>query len=195
MLAMPVVWLTWYVSAFTHVRRFMNMSSRYVRSIIAFIGCIVWFMWRARAHLPDTYVFSATDKTDLGFRIFISVVLGIGAMYSLLIFTTFQRYGAQMEEKWTKRASSLLRKRLSTSLQEIARDPQPPSQKSQISAKLPQPPQTSNSSVFPAAPSPPGQYLTPQGWTAPAVQYFARAEAMSSRQSPNPSLASFDNHI
>lgn len=159
-------------------------------------------MWRARAQLPDNPVFSATDKTDLGFRVFLCVALGIGVFYGLLIFTTFQKYGKEMDRKWKKRVNDLLQAQLAnlqsttTSTQSQLQGPQTTNQ--------PPPSQFSHLPVPPTAPSPqtpftPGeaygqQYLSPQGWSAPVMPYQAQAQAqaMSSRQSRTPSPRPFE---
>ncbi|KAF9451845.1 hypothetical protein P691DRAFT_723248 [Macrolepiota fuliginosa MF-IS2] len=89
MLAMPVLWLTW--------------------SIIIFIVCIMWFMWRVGTPPPDgTMVFSASPNTALGFRIFLCVTLGIGLFYGGLILFTFNKYGEGLDKKWKVHLTGLL---------------------------------------------------------------------------------------
>ncbi len=57
-------------------------------------------MWRSRAVLPDNFVFSASASTELGARVFISVVLGVGMTYTILILVTLTRFGPNMESAW-----------------------------------------------------------------------------------------------
>jgi hypothetical protein len=66
------------------------------------------FMWRARANLPSGFEFSVAPSTELGFRIFVCVVLGLGAVYGALIISAFRRYGSQMDETWTRRVRNFI---------------------------------------------------------------------------------------
>lgn len=59
------------------------------------------FMWRSGAIPPE--VFIVPPSTELGFRIFVSAVLGVGVIYGLLMFVTFQRYGEKMDEALKRR--------------------------------------------------------------------------------------------
>ncbi|KAF9445739.1 hypothetical protein P691DRAFT_805229 [Macrolepiota fuliginosa MF-IS2] len=81
MLALPVIWLAW--------------------SIVAFIVCIMTFMWRSGAVPPDVFV--APPSTQLAFQIFVSCVLGIGVIYGILTIMTFRRYGARMDDALRRR--------------------------------------------------------------------------------------------
>ncbi|KAJ3563178.1 hypothetical protein NP233_g9107 [Leucocoprinus birnbaumii] len=81
MLALPAIWLAW--------------------SILAFIVCIMTFLWRAGPIPPDS--FNTPNSMILGFRIFISSVLGIGSVYCILIFYTFQRYGLNLDAAIARR--------------------------------------------------------------------------------------------
>lgn len=159
-------------------------------------------MWRTHVPLPNDFVFSAPGKTALGFRIFICTALGIGVFYGLLIFTTFQRYGKEMDRKWKNRVNDLLQAQ-AASLQSITGRAQPQHQGPQT-MNQPSPSQSSHSPVSATAPSPqmpftPGgvhspQYLSPQGWSVPVVPYEPQlqTQSMFSRRSRTPSPGSFE---
>ncbi|KAF9525924.1 hypothetical protein CPB83DRAFT_507209 [Crepidotus variabilis] len=87
LLAMPVVWLTW--------------------SIVLYLVCIMSFIWRT----------SSADSAPpqplspgglLAVRIVLTVVLGLGVVYSVLIILTFRRYGEAMDRQWKERIDGWL---------------------------------------------------------------------------------------
>ncbi len=78
------------------------------RSIVTYIACIMSFMWRVSANLPSDHFFLASPSTELSFRIFICIVLGVGVIYGALIINTFRRYGGKMDEAWKRRVESYL---------------------------------------------------------------------------------------
>ncbi|KAF9449383.1 hypothetical protein P691DRAFT_728037 [Macrolepiota fuliginosa MF-IS2] len=94
MLAMPALWLAW--------------------SILAYIACIMSFMWRIRPNEPNAFVPPRVGPaTEAGFRIFICCIFGIGVVYAILIVNTLRRYGSTMDKAWRKRIEDF------KSLQEI----------------------------------------------------------------------------
>jgi hypothetical protein len=66
------------------------------------------FLWRSRANLPSDFEFSVSRSTELGFRIFICVALGLGVVYGILILITFWRYGSRLDDKWTRHVGSFV---------------------------------------------------------------------------------------
>jgi hypothetical protein len=64
------------------------------------------FMWRARAELPPDHQFTVPPSTELGMRVFICIVLGLGVVYGFLIFTTLSRFGSAMDRTWRLRAEA-----------------------------------------------------------------------------------------
>lgn len=81
MLALPAIWLAW--------------------SILAFIVCIMTFLWRAGPVPPES--FNSPTSMVLGFRIFVSSVLGVGFAYTASVFYTFRRYGVNLDVVIAKR--------------------------------------------------------------------------------------------
>lgn len=81
LLAMPAVWLAW--------------------SLILYIICIMSFLWRTGP--GDNAPRPITDTGMLAVRVTISTILGLGAIYSSLVFQTFSRYGAVMDNQWKER--------------------------------------------------------------------------------------------
>ena len=72
-----------------------------IRSIILYIACIMSFIWRTG--VTSTTPPGLSDTGLLAIRIVMTVVLGIGVLYGLLIMTTFQRYGRVMDKAWKQR--------------------------------------------------------------------------------------------
>ncbi|KAF8068779.1 hypothetical protein FPV67DRAFT_1414919, partial [Lyophyllum atratum] len=72
LLAMPATWLAW--------------------SIVLYIACIMAFVWRTGAAGSQVSP-NLTPRAELGIRIAISVVLGLGVLYFTLILNTLRRYG------------------------------------------------------------------------------------------------------
>ncbi|KAF9441314.1 hypothetical protein P691DRAFT_855674 [Macrolepiota fuliginosa MF-IS2] len=89
MLATPLIWLTW--------------------SMLMFIICIMSFMWRSPANLPDNFSFSISSRAELSFRILVCCVLGLGMIYSALIARTLRQYGSQMDNAWRPRIHDYIR--------------------------------------------------------------------------------------
>lgn len=75
-------------------------SLKIVRSIIAYIACIMAFMWRVRHSHPIQEI---GPRSDLAFRLFICWVFAIGVVYAVLIISTLWRYGSKMDESWSNR--------------------------------------------------------------------------------------------
>ncbi|KXN86815.1 hypothetical protein AN958_09611 [Leucoagaricus sp. SymC.cos] len=86
LLSLPVVWLTW--------------------SILAFIVCIMTFMWRSGAEAPDHL--PAPSSTEFAFRIFNSCVLAVGVIYCVLVLGSFQRYGAKLDDALSRRIDTYI---------------------------------------------------------------------------------------
>ena len=78
-----------------------SICTHAVRSIILYIACIMSFVWRAG--VTTTTPPGLSDTGLLVIRIVMSVVLGIGVLYGLLIMTTFKRYGMVMDKAWKQR--------------------------------------------------------------------------------------------
>ncbi|KAF5362221.1 hypothetical protein D9756_002809 [Leucocoprinus leucothites] len=91
MLSMPAIWLVW--------------------SMIAYIACIMSFLWRVRPDDPNAIILPRVGPTiDAAFRIFISCVLGVGVLYAILIINTLRHYGSKMDRMWSKRIRAYRRK-------------------------------------------------------------------------------------
>lgn len=73
------------------------------RSVITYIVCMMVFMWRSSTSLPDDYVFRVSPSTENSLRAFVSAVLAVGAIYTVLIARTLRRYGSRMDIAWRKR--------------------------------------------------------------------------------------------
>lgn len=100
-----------YLASLVHLRRNHDVVVNlmiFLRSILTFTGCMISFMWRAPANLPSDFVFTVPHSLELGFRIFICVVLGVGTCYGVLILDTFRRYGTKMDEAWKNRVDRFL---------------------------------------------------------------------------------------
>jgi len=69
------------------------------RSIIWYIACVMAFIWRTGT--GNTVLTSSHDA--LWPRIVLTVVLGVGVLYFILIMTTFRRYGDIMDRAWRAR--------------------------------------------------------------------------------------------
>ncbi|KAF5352871.1 hypothetical protein D9756_006325 [Leucocoprinus leucothites] len=139
LLSLPVVWLAW--------------------SIVAFIVCIMAFMWRCNANPPDQ--FPVPPSTELAFRIFVSAVLAIGCLYGILIYNSFQRYGPQMDEALSRRIDTYIASAsssstlISQSIPEPYRSPDSPSfEKPHKQKSRNRKSRSTSPSVRPASPSP-----------------------------------------
>lgn len=146
MLAMPAVWLTW--------------------SIIAFTTCIMSFMWRASANLPSGFAAAIPPSTELGCRILICVVLGVGVGYGVLILDTFHRYGTKMDEAWKHRVEQFL----------VA---YPPPRCRDV------PPPTNSGSRWLRPESPPGVILQPQPQVYPIHRPGSSSRSRSREKLPH----------
>ena len=80
---------------------YSSICTHMVRSIILFIVCIMSFTWRTG--VTSTTPPGLSNTGLLVIRIVMSVVLGIGVLYGILIMTTFQRYGQIMDKEWKRR--------------------------------------------------------------------------------------------
>ena len=80
---------------------YSSICTHMVRSIILFIVCIMSFTWRTG--VTSTTPPGLSNTGLLVIRIVMSVVLGIGVLYGILIMTTFQRYGQVMDKEWKRR--------------------------------------------------------------------------------------------
>lgn len=95
MLALPAIWLWWYVNILFD-RGVQIYTRLFPRSLSLFVFTIVWFMWRTNANPPQDFTFSAAPFTELGFRITISVVLGVMIGYLILALGKFKKYNEKM---------------------------------------------------------------------------------------------------
>lgn len=75
-----------------------------------YIVCIMTFVWRSGTSDGSTSLLSRHDA--LGPRIAISTVLGLGAVYLVLILDTFRRYGDTMDKAWSQRVAGWAREQL-----------------------------------------------------------------------------------
>ncbi|KAJ3562317.1 hypothetical protein NP233_g9650 [Leucocoprinus birnbaumii] len=82
MLAMPAVWLAW--------------------SVTAFIVSIMSFVWRTGSTLDGT-ISPLQPHVAFWPRLVVSLILGLGVLYFLLITTTLRQYGSKMDRKWRER--------------------------------------------------------------------------------------------
>ena len=78
-----------------------SIFTQSVRSIVLYIVCIMSFIWRTG--VTSTTPPGLSNTGLLIIRIVMSVVLGIGILYGLLIMTTFKRYGMVMDKAWKQR--------------------------------------------------------------------------------------------
>ncbi len=116
MLAMPAIWLVW------SVLDLQSLGSRLTgyRSILAYIACIMAFMWRIRPEQPDIAVPPQIGPgVDAAFRIFICCVFGIGVIYAILIVNTLRYYGSRMDRKWAERVGGFRRLHMRSRLQPL----------------------------------------------------------------------------
>ncbi|KAF5313564.1 hypothetical protein D9611_010192 [Ephemerocybe angulata] len=96
MLAMPAVWLGW--------------------SMTFYIICVMSFVWQTGpTSSPSTVspVYLPSDPQILIPRIIISLFLGLGVFYLILIAITFRRYGDPMEEAWRERIRGWMQEKAS----------------------------------------------------------------------------------
>ena len=80
-----------------------------IRSITLYIVCIMSFVWRAgvSSTAPAGIV---SDTNLLAIRITITIVLGIGIAYGILIIITFCQYGGFMDKAWKQRIGQWIEK-------------------------------------------------------------------------------------
>ncbi|TFK37838.1 hypothetical protein BDQ12DRAFT_140222 [Crucibulum laeve] len=125
LLSMPAVWLSW--------------------SIILYIICIMAFIWRTGTiSNQNTPLLTAMDA--FAPRTFISVVLGLGIIYFILIMLTFRRYGDAMDRAWHQRVIGWTQEKLTAS---YARTATPYSQRMEGEDEYPTNQRTSSSSSLP----------------------------------------------
>ena len=84
---------------------FSSICTHTARSIILYIVCIMSFIWRTG--VTSTTPPGLSDTGLLIIRIFMTVVLGIGVLYGLLIMTTFQQF-VNMDKEWKRRIDTLI---------------------------------------------------------------------------------------
>lgn len=87
-------------SAFLVFKYFLS----HLRSIIGFLICIMAFMWRSGTNPPPEFFVS--PNVELAFRVFVSVVLGIGIFYGILILLFFRHHRTRMEKKLAERSAN-----------------------------------------------------------------------------------------
>ena len=68
---------------------------------MSYIACVMAFIWRTGT--GNTSLVSSPDA--LWPRIVLSVVLGMGVLYFILIMSTFRRYGNMMDKAWRARVT------------------------------------------------------------------------------------------
>ncbi|KAJ3569976.1 hypothetical protein NP233_g4708 [Leucocoprinus birnbaumii] len=149
MLSMPAIWLVW--------------------SMIAYIVCIMSFMWRVRPEDPNAVILPQIgSKIDAAFRIFICCVLSVGFIYAILIINTLRHYGSKMDRMWSRRIKGYRRQQQATFVSP-AEPPKTPTTRSPpinfAPIIPPTPPQGFSeprlSSSPPAARTPPYSYTPP----------------------------------
>ncbi|KAF8964518.1 hypothetical protein BDZ97DRAFT_1815490 [Flammula alnicola] len=89
LLAMPATWLAW--------------------SMIAFIICIMSFVWRTGT-IDDANRGPMTTSQALAPRITITIILCLGVVYFVLITNTLKRYGDMMDRAWKKKLMGWIHK-------------------------------------------------------------------------------------
>jgi hypothetical protein len=107
-----------------------SICTHSVRSIILYIACIMSFIWRTGVTSTTSPGLSNTGL--LVIRIVMTVVLGIGVLYGLLIITTFQRYGMVMDKAWKQRIDEWIEEKATGNIDSYAQsalddEPYPPS--------------------------------------------------------------------
>ncbi|KAF7770741.1 hypothetical protein Agabi119p4_6715 [Agaricus bisporus var. burnettii] len=154
MLAMPAVWLVW--------------------SILAYIACIMSFMWRVH---PDIEKPTLGPHTETVFKAFICCVLGIGVLYALLIVNTLRQYGSKMDKSWRTRIAQFRSEQalktpqthpLSPVFDMQVVGPTPPQTLHRLTSSLPwqaprsSPPATANQSSFADLANQPAPFIPPR---------------------------------
>ena len=89
-----------------------------IRSIILYIACIMSFIWRTG--VTSTTPPGLSDTGLLAIRIVMTVVLGIGVLYGILIMTTFQRYGRVMDKAWKQRIDEWIQEKATGTIDSYA---------------------------------------------------------------------------
>lgn len=92
------------------------------------MACVIWTMWQTHPDLTNSSITPASHSTELGFRIFISVVLGMGVVYFIRILITFQHYGTTMDKTWDKRLDDYIANKPNRNPPRETTNPQPLSQ-------------------------------------------------------------------
>ncbi|PPR03922.1 hypothetical protein CVT24_008107 [Panaeolus cyanescens] len=107
LLAMPAIWLSW--------------------SLVLYVTCILSFVWRTGDPVsgPPSPL---SPRGLLVVRIVLTLVLGLGAIYGSLIFSTFRRYGESMDRKWKLRIDGWIREKITNPYPDSQPYSQPPSQ-------------------------------------------------------------------
>jgi len=78
-----------------------------------YIACIMSFTWRTSAQGTNT----PADLSQGGLtavRLIITIVLGLGVLYAMLILSTFSRYGECMDRAWKERIDGWLEEKAGT---------------------------------------------------------------------------------
>ena len=97
----------------------MSQCTHLVRSIILYLACIMSFIWRMGVTGTTPPGLSDTGLL-VTIRIVMSVVLGVGMLYGLLIMTTFKRYGMVMDKAWKHRIDEWIAEKCSGNLDSYA---------------------------------------------------------------------------
>ena len=80
-----------------------------------------------------------SDTGLLVIRIVMTVVLGIGVLYGLLIMNTFQRYGTVMDKAWKQRIDEWIAEKAAGNIDSYAYRPGPNQLAPQPNPRVPQP--------------------------------------------------------
>ena len=96
----------------------LQLCTHSIRSIVLYIACIMSFIWRTGVSSSTPHGLS--NKGLLVIRIVMTVVLGLGVLYGVLIMTTFQRYGRVMDKAWKQRIDEWIAEKAASNLDPYA---------------------------------------------------------------------------
>ncbi|KAJ2932784.1 hypothetical protein H1R20_g4311, partial [Candolleomyces eurysporus] len=125
MLAMPAVWLGWYVILELRLRHIPITNPAVNRSMIFFIICVMAFVWQTGTG-TDAEAPTQTASQILAPRIVISAVLGLGFLYLIFIGNTFRKYSDPMEQAWQERIRGWLNEKATAAYSQSYTNPHIP---------------------------------------------------------------------